>query len=201
MSHHIAELIEAAETAPSKDERRKKEREVAETISTLWAHRSSYENRINPLFDLKPIIDVIRTLDPAHSPWMARSDVTGHVFDTFRRLIICLLLRRLGTIDRASKAANAAQRSSAFQNEEERELVATLNTWIALTRETAEAKPSRRKSESSSKEVDLDVIAKEIIAEAHRALDAVLTDLENGNDGRKERNNKVSTVVNIHEDD
>src|SRR5688572_5692390 len=93
MAHHIAELLTAVDAAPSDKLRRERQNEAVQVILKLWAHRSTYENRINPLLELKPIVQVIRTLHPDSNPWVRRSDGTRCVYDVFRRLMICLLLR------------------------------------------------------------------------------------------------------------
>lgn len=69
MSHHIAELIADAEREADPEDKRKKESQAAEAISKLWQHRSHYENRINPLHNLKLILQVLHTLDPNRNVW------------------------------------------------------------------------------------------------------------------------------------
>ena len=71
MAHHIAELIADAESQTDPEAKRKKETEAAESISKLWQHRSNYDNRINPLHDLKPILQVLQTLDPNSNLWIS----------------------------------------------------------------------------------------------------------------------------------
>lgn len=167
----------AAEAAASEKEKRDREREAVETIVMLWTHRSTYENRINPFFELKPIIEVARTLDPRNNPWLIGNGTTNRLYETFRRLTICLLLRGAKELDTVSSALSTAQKTSEFQSDEEKELVATLNTWMALANEEAEIKVSRKRAKVPDEEVDLDEVCKRIVEELRSVLDEILNDI------------------------
>ena len=71
MAHHLAELMADAEQSTDPEQRRTKEKEAAEAIIKLWQHRHSYDNRINPFQELKPILQVLRSLDPNRNVWIA----------------------------------------------------------------------------------------------------------------------------------
>lgn len=76
MAHHIAELLSAVENAPNATLKQERSKEAFEAINNLWAHRSKHEKRINPLFDLKPIVQVMGTLDPARNVYVLRNEGT-----------------------------------------------------------------------------------------------------------------------------
>lgn len=170
MAHHISELIRAAETAPSENDRRRLESQAAETISKLWAHRSSFENRINPLFDLMPVIDVIRTLGPRSNPWMINSSAQSQIYDSFRRLVICMIILRVKEISLTDKL-NIPDKAAEFLSEEEIEIRKTLETWIAVCRKSNDVTTSKREHADPQDEEDLKRICLEIIDDAKRALE------------------------------
>jgi hypothetical protein len=63
MAHYVAELIEAAKRAPEDQQSNAKTR-CAEAILGLWAHRGALPPAIRPFEDLKPVIELLETLDP-----------------------------------------------------------------------------------------------------------------------------------------
>jgi hypothetical protein len=181
MAHHVAELISAIEAAPNENASRKRRKDAFEAIARLWTHRSTYENRINPLFELKPILQVMGMLDPARNVYVLRNDTTRNVYDIFRRLMICLLFRNAESLSRARAAISRAKATSRFQTSEERALIANLDFWLegALSRPSAKA---RRKSSKSNKveDVNLDEAIEALIAQARKALDALGEEIARG---------------------
>jgi len=63
MAHHIAELIEAAETAEAED-RPNKLKQCADTILKIWEHRNQLPNGKRPFQDFDPIFRALESLDP-----------------------------------------------------------------------------------------------------------------------------------------
>jgi len=182
MAHHVAELILGAETAPEGEDRRKKESQAADAIIKLWRHRSQYENRANPLFELKPVIQVIRTLDPNRNVWITHtgqrwSDTIRSVYDTFRRLVICLLLRQLPILDRVANGVASAKGTSKFQERNEREFVSMLDLWLndAQRAGSLGKTPSRDLGDQPGQ--SLDALAESIVAEAREALNLLSSEL------------------------
>jgi len=173
MAHHVAELIGAAEAAPNARLRQECRKDAFEAISRLWSHRSAFENRINPLFELKPIIQIMGILDPDENEYLSRNESTRYVYGAFRRLMICLLFRKVGSLDQVTDAVSLAKASLQFQSDDERTVISTLDSWLddALTREAAVR--SRPLKAVKMEKVDLDEAARKLIAEARKALDEV----------------------------
>lgn len=180
MAHHIAELIQNAEEAARGKDRLAGEAQAADAIIKLWKHRSSFENRINPLADLKPIIDVMRTLDPNNNVWVgylpkAPGDSARRVYDGFRRLMICLLIGRIMPVDDASKGVKRAKKSTRFQGARERELVKGFETWMGeFLKDTkprrntkAGGQPARQSAKDEKKRLKM------LIVNARKALDGL----------------------------
>lgn len=62
MAHDIAGLIKAAEEAPPK-RRLSAKSACAEAILKLWAHRSTFPERVRPLIELDSIVATLQSLD------------------------------------------------------------------------------------------------------------------------------------------
>lgn len=179
MAHHIAELIQSAAAETDSAERRRKEREAAGAISRLWSHRAKYENRINPLWELRPILQVLRTLDPQQNVWISFVGASGgvglpHLYEVFRRLIIALLMHRVST-DKIRAAVDSARTTSTFQDAAEREIVEVIGHWLT---DNDRKRISRRVSRRLPKDQQgsLDYI-RALIADARDALDSIEKEL------------------------
>ena len=177
MSHHIAELINSAEFADTQSKKRRLEQEAVDTICKVWARRSEYQNRINPVHELEPVINITKTLAPDSSPWVRRDQSTYQLYDTFRRLIICQLLRRAESIESFSTAIERSQNTTKFQSEEEKELLSTFATWMAIM--SSDSNQNIAVDDSAEPEaIDLDEICMQLVEQARRALDALESQLK-----------------------
>lgn len=130
MAHYIAEVISDAKRAGDPKTKRARETAAAELIERLWAHRASYENRINPLHDLKPILQVLKSLDPNEQLWITNyggSSGTAfkHVYEALRSIVIMMLFEKADAV-RKDKSI-----TSEHQSAEEREIVSVLDQWLA----------------------------------------------------------------------
>jgi hypothetical protein len=180
MAHHIAELIAAVDVAPQGRVRAERAREASAAIVELWRHRSHYENRINPLLEFKPIVQAIATLDPAKNVWAVRGDGTRNLYDTFRRLITCLLLRKAESLSQIRKAVSRAKGTARFQTEDERQIAAAIHLWLEGVPKPPVDKASRRRKRSKQSDhevVNFDEIIESLISEARKALDAVAAEI------------------------
>lgn len=179
MAHYVASLIKEAESEQAPKLKQERSKGAQEAIKSLWMHRSIYENRINPLADLKPIVQALRNLDPSNNVYVLRNEGTGYVYDIFRRLIICLLLRKAESASRVSGAIARAKSTSKFQNDDERALIEALEVWLGdtLTKEMPEARRSSSKL-PEVKTVNLDNTAHGLIGEARKALDYLESEIE-----------------------
>ena len=63
MAHHIAELMDAAENAPSAM-RAQRKRECAEAIERLWHHRAGAFREERPFSDFDAVFAAMRRIDP-----------------------------------------------------------------------------------------------------------------------------------------
>lgn len=138
--HHIAALIRDADDVASSDSAARRAA-AANAILKFWEHRRS-QDRIDPLRDLKPLLNVIKTLNPDENRWGTyRGDGTTALWDFYsavRQIIIFLLLAR-------SKTPAEQVEESKFLSDEETAIILSLNVWLAeYQKEALKAKPKRR---------------------------------------------------------
>ncbi|WHO75975.1 hypothetical protein [Rhizobium sp. BT03] len=167
--HHIAELIQDAEEATSADiaDRRAA---AANAILKFWEHRRSLD-RIDPLRDLKPLLGVIRTLNPDENRWSLHSQdgstALCDLYSAIRQIIVFLLL---------DKAPSAQVEQSKFLSDEEAEIIGALNIWLAEYQKEAlkaKPKPRPRKRQAEANNFDPKTYVLSEIDDARRALDAL----------------------------
>ena len=183
MAHHIAELIADVESQTDPEVKRNKETQAAESISKLWQHRSKYDNRINPLHDLKPILQVIQTLDPNRNVWITNfggpdGNAFAQVYDALRRLVILMIVRKSGETPRAGTS------TSSHQDADELLITASINAWLddnqkAQLAQLSETKPmgKARQPKDEPQADDPDALAKSLIDHARKALDRLSVEL------------------------
>lgn len=63
MAHYVAELMDAAENAPS-EEREAARSRCFDAILKLWTHRAGLPEGKRPFEDLEPIVRALKSLDP-----------------------------------------------------------------------------------------------------------------------------------------
>lgn len=77
MAHHVAELMEKAETSTDKTLKKKYTAEVVKTILKLWQHRYTLPDGCRPFESFEPIFRAIQNLDPekSHSSYFPKVHV------------------------------------------------------------------------------------------------------------------------------
>ncbi len=74
MAHYIAELIDAADTAPA-DTKAVAQEACANAILKLWHHRTTLPSDCRPLVDLEPALRTLVSLDPERTPYLYYPEV------------------------------------------------------------------------------------------------------------------------------
>ncbi|WP_065376948.1 hypothetical protein [Ensifer adhaerens] len=172
MIHHLAELIEEAERATGTD-RPSKVAAAIETILIFWDHRSTVD-RIDPLRDLKPILRVIKTLDPDENRWAWRYPGDGHrpiadVYSALRELVIVELVRQ------TEDEINIVE-ASRFCGDTEVAIVDGLNLWLADYQKQMMV-DNDGKQKKSARKIDPKSLLLEKIESARHALDALADEI------------------------
>lgn len=175
MAHHLAELVIRAKEATDPAQQAVANDQVVETILRIWNHRSTVD-RINPLTELAPPLRVLRTLAEVTPPWgyMSRGGLgatADRTYDLLRRLTICLSLLATGDIEATLRGLERAGRTSAWQSEEELELVRRLSLWVEL--DSLEGKERRESTRRTLKSTNQRVPPLDLTEAACRIVDEV----------------------------
>ena len=160
---------------PTEPDRASKVVVAIEAILTFWDHRGTVD-RIDPLRDMKPLLRVIKTLDPEENRWgiYFRRDGYGalaEVYGTLRELVIFETIRQ-------SKHDIDVAKASAFVSDEERAIIDALNLWLADYQKEAlhGVVPKRGKAAGIGK-FDLRAHVLKKIENARAALDALADEI------------------------
>jgi hypothetical protein len=171
MAHHVAELlgsVQGNKKNPDKDHNEK----IENTITRLWAKRSLFQNRINPLAELKPIIEVLHTLDPSKNGWILHDDGFRRTYDIFRRLMIFLVLWK-SNLSEPKQKIDAAQRTTKFQSSEERQLISAFHLWFGEQKVLRSDFKSSAGRKNKAEDVELADIGDRLITEAQGVLESL----------------------------
>ena len=78
MAHYVAELMDAAENAPSAQREAARNR-CCDAILKLWAHRAGLPDGKRPFEDLEPIIRALESLDPENDTPRYHGTIRGTI--------------------------------------------------------------------------------------------------------------------------
>ena len=123
MAHHLAEVMQEAESAEGGDKELARESAV-DLILKLWSHKQSLPNGAYPLNDLKTVMSVVGQLSPEDSPFSRRSSdetekLLARIFDGLRLVVahsVILIPETRGIPDDLDAVAP-------FLEEDERQLI------------------------------------------------------------------------------
>jgi len=185
MAHHVAELINQAQTLPPSRERNEAQEQATETILKIWEHRENLPHRAYPLAPFKDLLKILTLLQPNNNPYrfsqFSRTDQLAAVlFDRLTRLIIFLLLVNAPDTKQNPKSARAAVK---VMSEEEQQALNRLNDWISLLPAPAKKRKTRRvgsKKPVRSATAERGALHDALIAlidDSTRALSALRTEL------------------------
>jgi hypothetical protein len=138
MAHHVAELIDQAESERSGARRLAAKREAVSTILKIWEHRRSLPRGAYPLAAYDELLRFIDLLRPRTSPFgffrhgsqTDQDELFCRLFAAFSRLLGVILLTKVGELG----GARAARSSSAVKalSPAERRLHVTISRWMDL---------------------------------------------------------------------
>jgi hypothetical protein len=137
MSHHLAELIDKAESGVTPAERSKARISVTETILKIWEHRASLPRKAYPLAPYEELLKLLDRLRPGDNPFRyfgppaetKRDHLAADLFDGLSRLIIALLLMKLPP---GAESANVDTAAIEALSETEQHVLAALQQWSEL---------------------------------------------------------------------
>jgi len=178
MAHHVAELINQAQTLTQSRERNEAQKQAVETILKIWERRENLPHRAYPLAPFKDLLKILTLLQPNNNPYrfshLSRIDQLAAVlFDLLTRLTILLLLTHVANQKKATKSSHAAVKA---MTDEEQEVLNKLNDWSSLLpvpAKTAKTKAAATKKRPRSSRLEVKALHKSMIAfidESTRAL-------------------------------
>lgn len=154
MAHHVAELISEATNGTSKAGRLRARKLAVETILKVWDHRESLPGYAYPLArydDLMKILDRIRPEDnPFRFSQLSESKTdqyAGILFDRLTRLVIALLLIKLGRFEKIAKINRAVLKAL---DDDEKQVLAAFLQWNELFTPTPKRSGRLRKNKNDA---------------------------------------------------
>jgi hypothetical protein len=164
MAHHLAEIINKAESGATATERLRARKNATETTLRIWEYRASLPGNAYPLAPYKDILKVLDRLRPADNPFRyfgppetKREQLAADLFDSLSRLIIALLLMKLPPGEESTQVDAAAIEAL---SETERHVLTALQQWSELFVSTPkDSRRTRRGKQSEAAKVNLDAAA------------------------------------------
>ena len=129
MAHHLAEVLQSAESA-SEDEKELAQNRAVNLILKLWSHKRSLPGAAYPLNNLERAMSVLARLSPDASlfQWISlgeKEKLLARAFDGLRLVVI----RGVILISKTSDFPDAYEATMPFLNEDERKLLETFKSW------------------------------------------------------------------------
>ena len=130
MAHHLADVMQAAESGQGNDKELARERAV-DLILKLWSHKKSLPKGAYPLNDLETVMSVVGRLRPETSPYQRHSSdetekLLSRIFDGLRLVVIhgVILMSETKNIPDDLDAV------APFLNDDEGQLIEVVKGWI-----------------------------------------------------------------------
>src|SRR5207247_833502 len=111
-------------------------------------------------------------------PGNGNGDAIQRLYDSFRRLMVYLLVVRLSTSADLKRSVERASATSQFQDEQEKQILASLDHWLSEREVAALSSPPQPKPAGDAEaESPPQSYADSLLAEARQALDLVAAEL------------------------
>ena len=129
MAHHLAELLQSAESA-SEDEKELVQNGAVDLILKLWSHRRSLPGNAYPLKNLERAVSVLARLspDPSLFQWINTGEKEKSLARVFEGLRL-IAIRGVILISKTSDFPDDYEATMPFLNEDERKLLETFKSW------------------------------------------------------------------------
>ena len=132
MAHHLAEVMQEAESAEGGDKELALERAV-DLILKLWSHKQSLPNGAYPLNELKAVMSVVQRLSPEASPYQRHSTdetekLLAEIFDGLRLVVVHGAILISDTRNLPSDLESV----DSFLDVDERQFIEVVESWIRL---------------------------------------------------------------------
>ncbi|WP_293682827.1 hypothetical protein [uncultured Phenylobacterium sp.] len=139
LAHHLAELIQSAETNPAAADR------AVDTILRIWAQRHDLPGHAYPAARFDSALRYLGRLAPGANPWRPRppkldADVLGDVVDGLSRLVLTAIALQLDLDDRHIHEEVDLE----LLEPDEREIIETFSDILSALREQPRHPPLPR---------------------------------------------------------
>jgi len=190
MSHHLAELINKAETSSTARERERVQKSVIETILNIWDHRASIPGEVYPLESYKDVLKMLELLKPDSNPFSPFwyhdgtkvDQLAASLFDSLTRIIIATLLMKLEPQKRFVEVDRAVFDAL---TETEKHVLTSIQEWGSLF-EVEEKRTTRRarkdKEQAGDQNIDLYNITLKLIEETIISLEKLRSEIRKNGD-------------------
>ena len=140
MAHHLAEVMQEAESADGNDKALAYERAV-DLILKLWSHRRNLPNGAYPLNDLKALMSVVERLSPEASPYKRlRLDESEKLLAKIFDGLCLVVLHGAIIISETRNLPSDLESVDHFLDEDERKFIEVVEGWLKYV-ETGIPKP------------------------------------------------------------
>lgn len=102
MAHYVAELMDAAESAPS-EQREAERNRCFDAILKLWAHRAGLPDGKRPFEDLEPIVRALGSLDPESDTPRYFRNIRGTIDESDEGQETQSLIELISDVDEAAR--------------------------------------------------------------------------------------------------
>lgn len=176
MAHHIAELIDKVENAPSEQERIEAKTDAINLILKIWERRTTLPGNAYPLSSYKDILNILESLLPSANPFryfIQRSEgrieeVAADLFDHLARLIVVILLLRMPLEEVSPNLDHVVFNEL---NEIEQQLLISLEEWVKILLPSTHSEQTQENKSEETKNVDLHETANLIIDRTTKSLE------------------------------
>ena len=131
MAHYVADLMDAAENAPSAQTEAARDR-CCDAILKLWAHRAGLPDGKRPFEDLEPIMRALESLDPENDTPRYHGTIRGTIDESDEGRETQSLIKFVDNVDIAARVLIGEILSDAARSAIDRS-----RTWVDLADDAA----------------------------------------------------------------
>lgn len=184
MAHHLAELMNEAETGKTEATRSKARKDATETIIKIWKHRASLPGNVYPLAPYKDLLQVLEQLQPSRNSFSnfgrtsisKKDQIVKSLLESINRLSIVISLIKIPAENRLSNVDPTV--TQALDQDEELLLNSIQRLSIFLNTQRNNRKSKKNKDEASS-DGNLNDVVIDLVDEIDDTLEELRNELKN----------------------
>ena len=191
MAHHLAEMMQEAESTEGDDQKLARERAV-DLILKIWSHKKSLPRGAYPLNKLDTVMSVVGRLSAETPPYRRHSSdetekLLSRIFDGLRLVVVHGVI----LISKTRDVPDDLDTTAPFLDEKERQFIEVLKGWIdyvttglprpplvILTEDEKRARNSKQAEMAELEKLDLKSRSNRIFSREIDGLIQALSDLK-----------------------